>query len=239
MDNKIIFIFLTIFLFATLIFNSILYSYRVSLSGMYWRDYRQIVYYEIYSKSNFTEHKINNRKVFKDLHNFEKNLYISSLIFIIVSLIISGLLLLSGYIYILKRIFCGIIYKICNIINIVFCGVYSIISFAFFVIYFFIYDTDKTIRKYYIFGASKTVKNRSIAHLIANFVLFIFLAFATFLSFIALHHPTKKNEEKKNIYKNESINTNNKLKENDPIKTITNEIISEKPRKFLTKNPPK
>ena len=74
MDNKIIFIFLTIFLFVTLIFNSILYSYRVSLSGLYWRDYRQIIYYEIYSKSNTTEHKINNRRVFKDLHNFEKDL---------------------------------------------------------------------------------------------------------------------------------------------------------------------
>ena len=111
-----------------------------------------------------------------------------------------------------------------------------IISFAFFVIYFFIYDTDKTIRKYYIFGASKTVKNRSIAHLIANFFLFIFLAFAAFLSFVALHHPTKKNAEKKNFYKNETINTNNKLKENDPTKTITNEIISEKPMKFLKKN---
>ena len=245
MENKVIFIILTAILVVTLIFNSILVSKRVSKTAVYLMDYIKIVDYEI-NKEN-KPHKIKNRGVFKDLHNFEKKLYLSSLIILLVSLIIAVLLLLAEFISSLKNAFQGMVYKICNIVNIVFCGVFAIISFVLFVIFCCINDTDRVIRKNNPLYP-KGVKNRSIAHIILNLILFIILAIAAFLSFMAMNNGTsssgssssssggKRETSKNNDNKNE---TNKQMKENEPIKTNDNAGASERPLNLLTKDPPK
>ena len=156
------------------------------------------------------------------------------------------LLLLTEFISGFKKVFHGMVYKSFNIINIVLCGVYAIMSFVLFIIYCGIIGTDKTIRKYYMFGSLKTVKNRSIMHLILNLILFIILAIAAFLSFVSLNNkinPSRNSisSEKKNTSKNESIYkdaTNNQMKENEQTKNNDN-ITSERPLKLLIKGPPK
>ena len=150
MENKVIFIILTAILVVTLIFNSILVSKRVSKTVAYWWDYDVIVKYE----AGFKGKKINNRGVFKDLQNFEKDLYLSSLIILLFSLIIAILLLLAEFVAGLKRAFQGMVFKILNIVNIIFCGVYAIISLVLFIIFCCINDTDRVIRKYHNPGSS-------------------------------------------------------------------------------------
>ena len=108
MENKVIFIILTAILVVTLIFNSILVSKRVSKTVAYGMDYLEINDYEnakkLYPNAKI-DHKIKNRGVFKDLHNFEKDLYLSSLIILLFSLIIAILLLLAEFVAGLKRAF--------------------------------------------------------------------------------------------------------------------------------------
>ena len=253
MENKVIFIILTAILVVTLIFNSILVSKRVSHTYAYGLDYLEIVDYEFNKKAYPNakiDHKIKNRGVFKDLHNFEKKLYLSSLIILLVSLIIAVLLLLAEFVSGLKNVFQGMVYKICNIVNLVFCGVFAIISFVLFVIFCCINDTDRVIRKYHNPLIPKNVKNRSISHIILNLILFIILAIAAVLSFMAMNNGTsssgsssssggKRDNSSKNNTTGNKDETNKQIKENEPIKTNDNAGASERPLNLLTKDPPK
>jgi hypothetical protein len=247
MENKVIFIILTAILVVTLIFNSILVSKRVSKTAAYWWYYDVIVKYE----AGFKGKKINNRGVFKDLHNFEKDLYLSSLIILLFSLIIAILLLLAEFVAGLKRAFQGMVFKILNIVNIIFCGVYAIISLVLFIIFCCINDTDRVIRKHYIdnvwYGpiAPKGVKNRSISHIILNLILFIILAVAAILSFLAMKNgsgssgSSSSSGGRKDTSSNKN-ETNKQMKENEPIKTNKdNAGASERPINLLTKDAPK
>ena len=241
MENKVIFIILTAILVVTLIFNSILVSKRVSKTAAYWWDYDVIFKYE----AGFKGKKINNRGVFKDLHNFEKDLYLSSLIILLFSLIIAILLLLAEFVAGLKRAFQGMVFKILNIINIIFCGVYAIISLVLFIIFCCINDTDRVIRKYYNAFIPKGVKNRSISHIILNLILFIILAVAAILSFLAMKNgsgssgSSSSSGGRKDTSSNKN-ETNKQMKENEPIKTNKdNAGASERPINLLTKDAPK
>ena len=241
MENKVIFIILTAILVVTLIFNSILVSKRVSKTVAYGWDYRVIVNYEAGLKGK----KINNRGVFKDLYNFEKDLYLSSLIILLFSLIIAILLLLAEFVAGLKRAFQGMVFKILNIVNIIFCGVYAIISLVLFIIFCCINDTDRVIRKYYNAFIPKGVKNRSISHIILNLILFIILAVAAILSFLAMKNgsgssgSSSSSGGRKDTSSNKN-ETNKQMKENEPIKTNKdNAGASERPINLLTKDAPK
>ena len=248
MENKVIFIILTAILVVTLIFNSILVSKRVSKTVAYGMDYLEINDYEnakkLYPNAKI-DHKIKNRGVFKDLHNFEKDLYLSSLIILLFSLIIAILLLLAEFVAGLKRAFQGMVFKILNIVNIIFCGVYAIISLVLFIIFCCINDTDRVIRKYYDPFIPKGVKNRSISHIILNLILFIILAVAAILSFLAMKNgsgssgSSSSSGGRKDTSSNKN-ETNKQMKENEPIKTNKdNAGASERPINLLTKDAPK
>jgi hypothetical protein len=242
MENKIIFIIITSILVVTLIFNSVLIAKRVSKTYMYGVEYGHIVL-----PDRFTEN-IKNKGVFEDLYDFEKELYLSSLIILIFSLVIAILLLLAEFISELKNAFKGIVYKIFNIVNIVFCGVFAIIHFVFFCIWCAIIDTDKSFRKHYpIYKGVKDVKKRAILHLIFNLILFIILAIAAFLSFMAMKNETsssgnsnsnnntaKENKNKDNDNSKKQINENTAIKNNKE-----NAGASERPLNLLTKDAPK
>ena len=245
MENKVIFIILTAILVVTLIFNSILVSKRVSKTVAYGWDYSEIIGYEVAKNFQKFDHKINNRGVFKDLYNFERDLYLSSLIILLFSLIIAILLLLAEFVAGLKRAFQGMVFKILNIVNIIFCGVYAIISLVLFIIFCCINDTDRVIRKYYDPFIPKGVKNRSISHIILNLILFIILAVAAILSFLAMKNGSGSSgsssssggRKETSSNKNE---TNKQMKENEPIKTNKdNAGASERPINLLTKDAPK
>jgi len=241
MENKVIFIILTAILVVTLIFNSILVSKRVSKTVAYGMDNGVIFTYEAGAKGK----KINNRGVFKDLYNFEKDLYLSSLIMLLFSLIIAILLLLAEFVAGLKRAFQGMVFKILNIVNIIFCGVYAIISLVLFIIFCCINDTDRVIRKYYNAFIPKGVKNRSISHIILNLILFIILAVAAILSFLAMKNgsgssgSSSSSGGRKDTSSNKN-ETNKQMKENEPIKTNKdNAGAGERPINLLTKDAPK
>lgn len=245
MENKVIFIILTAILVVTLIFNSILVSKRVSKTVAYGWDYSEIIGYEAAKNFQKFDHKINNRGVFKDLHNFEKDLYLSSLIILLFSLIIAILLLLAEFVAGLKRAFQGMVFKILNIVNIIFCGVYAIISLVLFIIFCCINDTDRVIRKHYNAFIPKGVKNRSISHIILNLILFIILAVAAILSFLAMKNgsgssgSSSSSGGRKDTSSNKN-ETNKQMKENEPIKTNKdNAGASERPINLLTKDAPK
>ena len=245
MENKVIFIILTAILVVTLIFNSILVSKRVSKTAAYGWDYGEIIGYEVAKNFQKFDHKIKNRGVFKDLHNFEKDLYLSSLIILLFSLIIAILLLLAEFVAGLKRAFQGMVFKILNIVNIIFCGVYAIISLVLFIIFCCINDTDRVIRKYYNPLIPKGVKNRSISHIILNLILFIILAVAAILSFLAMKNGSGSSGSSSSSggrkYTSSNKNeTNKQMKENEPIKTNKdNAGASERPINLLTKDAPK
>ena len=110
MENKVIFIILAIILVITLVFNIVLLSRRVAKTDMYGYDFFAILGYEThdnnyldYTSSYYDEHKIRNRGVFKDLIDFEKDMYLSCLIILLVPLILSILLLLAEFISGLKN----------------------------------------------------------------------------------------------------------------------------------------
>jgi len=240
MENKIIFIIITSILVVTLIFNSVLIAKRVSKTYMYWAEFNFITF--------FDPEKVKNKGVFEDLYDFEKDIYLSSLIILIFSLVIAILLLLAEFIPPLKNAFKGIVYKILNIVNIVFCGVYTIIHFVLFWIWCAIIDSDKSLRKHYlneIFEPGykvKEVKNRSILHLFFNLILFIILAIAAFLSFMALKNDTSSSGSSNNTPKeNKNKNSDNSKKQTTENTAINNnkQDKGERPKNLLTKDTPK
>jgi len=237
MENKVIFIILTIILVITLVFNIILLSQRVAKTEMYGIDYREILDYEVATAlldDDLIEHKIRNRGVFKDLVDFEKDMYLSCLIILLVPLILSVLLLLAEFIAGLKNSLQGTVFKIFNIINLIFCAVFAIIYFVLFCIYCCINGTDKTIRKYYGFpGISKAVKNRSLTHIFLDLILFIALAVAAVLSFLAMKNGTSSSGSSSS---SSARKETNQTKENQPIKKQDNADASERPNNLLTKD---
>jgi len=240
MENKVIFIILTIILVITLVFNIILVSKRVSDTWTYGEDYGVIELYEAgyYSVGplNQNKHKIRNRGVFKDLYDFEKDMYLSCLIILLVPLILSILLLLAEFIAGLKNSLQGTVFKIFNIINLIFCAVFAIIYFVLFCIYCCINGTDKTIRKWYSPpGISKAVKSRSLTHIFLDLILFIALAVAAVLSFLAMKNGTSSSGSSSSSSGGRKEN-NNQTKENQPIKKQDNAGASERPNNLLTKD---
>lgn len=237
MENKVIFIILTIILVITLVFNIILLSQRVAKTAMYIYDYGEIIDYEVRTAlldDDLIEHKIRNRGVFKDLVDFEKDMYLSCLIILLVPLILSVLLLLAEFIAGLKNSLQGTVFKIFNIINLIFCAVFAIIYFVLFCIYCCINGTDKTIRKYYGFpGISKAVKNRSLTHIFLDLILFIALAVAAVLSFLAMKNGTSSSGSSSS---SSARKETNQTKENQPIKKQDNAGASERPNNLLTKD---
>ena len=237
MENKVIFIILTIILVITLVFNIILLSQRVAKTWMYINDYGEIIDYEVGTAlvdDDLIEHKIRNRGVFKDLIDFEKDMYLSCLIILLVPLILSVLLLLAEFIAGLKNSLQGTVFKIFNIINLIFCAVFAIIYFVLFCIYCCINGTDKTIRKYYGFpGISKAVKNRSLTHIFLDLILFIALAVAAVLSFLAMKNGTSSSGSSSS---SSARKETNQTKENQPIKKQDNAGASERPNNLLTKD---
>jgi hypothetical protein len=220
MENKVIFIILTIILVITLVFNIILLSKRVAKTKMYYDiEYGVVAYYdnvvENFGDDGY-EHKIRNRGVFMDLIDFEKDMYLSCLIILLVPLILSILLLLAEFISGLKNSLQGMVFKIFNIINLIFCAVFAIIYFVLFCIYCCINGTDKTIRKYYSpFYISKAVKNRSLTHIFLDLILFIALAVAAVLSFLAMKNGTSSSGSSSS---SSGRKETNQTKENQPIK---------------------
>ena len=237
MENKVIFIILTIILVITLVFNIVLLSQRVAKTEMYGIDYGEILDYEVRTAlvdDDLIEHKIRNRGVFKDLIDFEKDMYLSCLIILLVPLILSVLLLLAEFIAGLKNSLQGMVFKIFNIINLIFCAVFAIIYFVLFCIYCCINGTDKTIRKYYSLpGISKAVKNRSLTHIFLDLILFIALAVAAVLSFLAMKNGTSSSGSSSSSSGRKEIN---QTKENQPIKKQDNAGASERPNNLLTKD---
>ena len=238
MENKVIFIILAIILVITLVFNIILVSKRVSDTWTYGEDYGVIQLYEAgyYSVGplNQNKHKIRNRGVFKDLYDFEKDMYLSCLIILLVPLILSVLLLLAEFIAGLKNSLQGMVFKIFNIINLIFCAVFAIIYFVLFCIYCCINGTDKTIRKHYRVSG-KEVKNRSLTHIFLDLILFIALAVAAVLSFLAMKNGTSSSGSRSSTSGGRKEN-NNQTKENEPIKKNDNAGNSERPINLLTKD---
>ena len=239
MENKVIFIILTIILVITLVFNIILLSKRVSKTAMYFYELERIYEYEVGTAlldDDLIEHKIRNRGVFKDLYDFEKDMYLSCLIILLVPLILSVLLLLAEFIAGLKNSLQGIVFKIFNIINLIFCAVFAIIYFVLFCIYCCINGTDKTIRKWHSFyGISKAVKNRSLTHIFLDLILFIALAVAAVLSFLAMKNGTSSSGSRSSTSGGRKEN-NNQTKENEPIKKNNNTGSGERPNNLLTKD---
>ena len=236
MENKVIFLILSIILVLTLVFNIILLSKRVAKTAMYGIEYGIVALYdntvELFGDDGY-EHKIRNRGVFMDLHEFEKDMYLSCLIILLVPLILSILLLLAEFISGLKNSLQGMVFKIFNIINLIFCAVFAIIYFVLFCIYCCINGTDKTIRKWYSPpGISKAVKNRSITHIILDLILFIALAVAAVLSFLAMKNGTSSSGSSSSSSGRKEIN---QTKENQPIKKKDN-ASGERPNNLLTKD---
>ena len=231
MENKVIFIILAIILVITLVFNIVLLSRRVAKTEMYGSDCFVILRYETrdhylgYTSSYYDEHKIRNRGVFKDLIDFEKDMYLSCLIILLVPLILSVLLLLAEFIAGLKNSLQGMVFKIFNIINLIFCAVFAIIYFVLFCIYCCINGTDKTIRKHYRVSG-KEVKNRSLTHIFLDLILFIALAVAAVLSFLAMKNGTSSSGSSSSSSGGRKEN-NNQTKENEPIKKNNNAGNSE------------
>ena len=235
MENKVIFIILTIILVITLVFNIVLLSQRVAKTEMYIYDYLEIIDYEVDTAlldDDLIEHKIRNRGVFKDLVDFEKDMYLSCLIILLVPLILSVLLLLAEFIAGLKNSLQGTAFKIFNIINLIFCAVFAIIYFVLFCIYCCINDTDKTIRKNSFFNYSKAVKNRSLTHIFLDLILFIALAIAAVLSFLAMKNGTSSSGSSSS---SSGRKETNQTKENQPIKKKDN-ASGERPNNLLTKD---
>jgi hypothetical protein len=236
MENKVIFIILTIILVITLVFNIILLSQRVAKTEMYEYEYLKIVKYEVDTAlvdDDLIEHKIRNRGVFKDLIDFEKDMYLSCLIILLVPLILSVLLLLAEFIAGLKNSLQGTVFKIFNLINLIFCAVFAIIYFVLFCIYCCINDTDKAIRKYSLIFNSKAVKNRSLTHIFLDLILFIALAVAAVLSFLAMKNGTSSSGSSSS---SSARKETNQTKENQPIKKQDNAGASERPNNLLTKD---
>ena len=237
MENKVIFIILTIILVITLVFNIVLLSQRVAKTEMYGIEYGEILKYEVATAlldDDLIEHKIRNRGVFKDLVDFEKDMYLSCLIILLVPLILSVLLLLAEFIAGLKNSLQGTAFKIFNIINLIFCAVFAIIYFVLFCIYCCINGTDKTIRKYFNpLYISKAVKNRSLTHIFLDLILFIALAVAAVLSFLAMKNGTSSSGSSSS---SSARKETNQTKENQPSKKQDNADASERPNNLLTKD---
>ena len=234
MENKVIFIILTIILVITLVFNIILLSKRVAKTAMYGYELGFVSAYDAYVELHGNDDKIRNRGVFKDLIDFEKDMYLSCLIILLVPLILSVLLLLAEFIAGLKNSLQGTVFKIFNIINLIFCAVFAIIYFVLFCIYCCINGTDKTIRKYYSLpGISKAVKNRSLTHIFLDLILFIALAVAAVLSFLAMKNGTSSSGSSSS---SSGRKETNQTKENQPIKKQDNAGASERPNNLLTKD---
>jgi hypothetical protein len=235
MENKVIFIILTIILVITLVFNIVLLSQRVAKTEMYGIEYGIVFKHDMYhDDDDYYGYKIKNRGVFMDLIDFEKDMYLSCLIILLVPLILSVLLLLAEFISGLKNSLQGTVFKIFNIINLIFCAVFAIIYFVLFCIYCCINGTDKTIRKYYGFPRiSKAVKNRSLTHIFLDLILFIALAIAAVLSFLAMKNGTSSSGSSSSSSGRKEIN---QTKENQPIKKQDNAGASERPHNLLTKD---
>ena len=234
MENKVIFIILTIILVITLVFNIVLLSQRVAKTAMYGIEYGIVFNYDMYhDDDDYYKHKIRNRGVFMDLIDFEKDMYLSCLIILLVPLILSVLLLLAEFIAGLKNSLQGTVFKIFNIINLIFCAVFAIIYFVLFCIYCCINGTDKTIRKYFNpFYFSKAVKNRSLTHIFLDLILFIALAVAAVLSFLAMKNGTSSSGSSSS---SSGRKETNQTKENQPIKKKDN-ASGERPNNLLTKD---
>ena len=136
----------------------------------------------------------------------------------------------------LKNSLQGMVFKIFNIINLIFCAVFAIIYFVLFCIYCCINGTDKTIRKWHSFyGISKAVKNRSLTHIFLDLILFIALAVAAVLSFLAMKNGTSSSGSRSSTSGGRKEN-NNQTKENEPIKKNNNTGSGERPNNLLTKD---
>ena len=75
MENKVIFIILTIILVITLVFNIILLSKRVSKTAMYFYELERIYEYEVGTAlldDDLIDHKIRNRGILKIYMNLKK-----------------------------------------------------------------------------------------------------------------------------------------------------------------------
>ena len=239
MENKVIFIILTIILVITLVFNIILLSKRVAKTAMYGYELGFVstydAYVELHGNDDYYEHKIRNRGIFMDLYEFEKDMYLSCLIILLVPLILSILLLLAEFIAGLKNSLQGTVFKIFNIINLIFCAVFAIIYFVLFCIYCCINGTDRSVRKYSLLYYSKSVKSRSLTHIFLDLILFIALAVAAVLSFLAMKNGTSSSGSRSSTSGGRKEN-NNQTKENEPIKKNNNTGSGERPNNLLTKD---
>ena len=239
MENKVIFIILTIILVITLVFNIILLSKRVAKTAMYGYELGFVsaydAYVELHGNDDYYEHKIRNSGIFMDLYEFEKDMYLSCLIILLVPLILSILLLLAEFIAGLKNSLQGTVFKIFNIINLIFCAVFAIIYFVLFCIYCCINGTDRSVRKYSLLYYSKSVKSRSLTHIFLDLILFIALAVAAVLSFLAMKNGTSSSGSRSSTSGGRKEN-NNQTKENEPIKKNNNTGSGERPNNLLTKD---
>jgi hypothetical protein len=137
---------------------------------------------------------LKNKSTFKNLNSTETGIYLTRLIFLIISLIIAAILLASELNKKLSKVFHKkILFNVSNIINLILCGIFSIMSLAMFGVMIAVrvcdseindnFGSESSVYSFYnntemsqpsdIYG--RIVKSRANTHIALNFILFILL----------------------------------------------------------------
>jgi len=157
---------------------------------------------------------LKNKSTFKNLNSTENGIYLSRLILLIIALIIASILLASELNRKLSKLFHKkILFNICNIINLILCGIYSIISLAMFGVMIAVrvcdseindnFGSESSVFSFYnnteisqpsdLYG--RIVKSRANTHIALNFILFILLLGAAIAHVLAIIKGPSEIEE--------------------------------------------
>jgi len=157
---------------------------------------------------------LKNKSTFKNLNSTENGIYLSRLILLIIALIIASILLASELNRKLSKLFHKkILFNICNIINLILCGIYSIMSLAMFGVMIAVrvcdseindnFGSESSVFSFYnnteisqpsdLYG--RIVKSRANTHIALNFILFILLLGAAIAHVLAIIKGPSEIEE--------------------------------------------
>ena len=160
---------------------------------------------------------LKNKSTFKNLKNTEKGIYITRLIFLLFALIIAIFLLSSELNRKLSKFFQKVlIFNTFNIINLILCGLYSILSLAMFGVMIAVrvcdseindnFGSESQVYSFYnntlvsqpcdLYG--RTVKSRANTHIALNFILFVILLGAAIAHLFAVIKGPSEFEESGN-----------------------------------------
>jgi hypothetical protein len=160
---------------------------------------------------------LKNKSTFKNLKNTENGIYISRLVLLIIALIIAALLLASEMNRKLSKFLHKIIiFNSLNIINLIICGIYSILSLSMFGVMIAVRVCDSEINDnfgsessvYTFYNSTKlsqpcdlygrTVKSRANIHIAFNFILFVILLGSAIAHLLAIIKGPSEFEESSN-----------------------------------------